>query len=196
MAYNPNIPQPTDIIANSQADLLANFTAINDLININHQTFGAPNEGKHKFLQMPEQNMVPFTAVNEAALYAAVGASSGQAELVFRRENNGTSIPFTECLADSTGWTRDASGILYKWGNSSAQGLQTITFNAQVPYTNVFIVLIGQKTSNGDTSDNNTYAEWVDCLAPYTSFRVWGGKRNSFNAADRVAYFSYLAIGI
>lgn len=195
MAYNPNIPQPPDIKSVSQPQILNNFIAINDLLAVNHQTFGAPGEGKHTYLQIPE-HAAPSTAVNEAGLYAAVGAASGQTELVFRRENNGASIPFTECLAAATGWTRDASGILYKWGNSSAQGLQTITFNTQVAYTNVFIVLIGQKTSNGDTSDNNTYAEWVDCLAPYTSFRVWGGKRNSFNDADRVAYFSYLAIGI
>jgi hypothetical protein len=196
MAYNPNIPQSTDIIANSQSDILNNFQALNNVFGVNHLTFEAPGQGKHAFLQMPEYSGSVSTAIDEAGLYAAIGASSAQTELVFRRENNGATIAFTECLAGATGWTRLPSGILAKWGNASAQGLQTITFNAQAPFMNVFVVLIGQQTSNGSTSDGGTYAEYVDCASPYTSFRVWGGRRDAYNDADRPAYFSYLAIGV
>ena len=84
--------------------ILQNFTSINSAFNVNHGDFGAPDAGKHKFLQMPEQGMAPTTAVNEAALYAAVGVSSGVTELFFRRENNNANpIAFTEGLAAQRG---------------------------------------------------------------------------------------------
>lgn len=188
MAYNPNIPQPTDIIANSQADLLANFTAINDLININHQTFGAPNEGKHKFLQMPEQNMVPSTAENEAGLYAAVGTTSAEAELVFRRENNGQSIAFTECLAASSGWTRLPSGILMQWATVSIVNSSTFTFPITFP-TACFVV---QLTSYVSGSQQN-FVNVVSGSVTTTQFQANSYTRSGSSSTSSVFY---LAIGI
>ena len=134
MAYTL-IPQPTDQLSVSQGDLLNNFTAADTIFAQNHGGFVA-NDGKHKFLQMPEQGAAPATAVNEAGLYSAVGATSAVTELVFRRENNGVSIPFTETInggmaSNTRGWTALPSGIILQWGTITiVNGNATYTFAA------------------------------------------------------------------
>lgn len=189
MAYNPNIPQPTDIIANSQADILNNFTAINNLININHQTFGASDEGKHKFLQMPEQGSAPTTSVNEAGLYAAIGAVSAATELVFRRESNGTSIAFTECLASAAGWTRLPSGILMQWATVTIAGVSTFIF--PIAFTSACYSI--QLTCNFVNSSQNSFVNVVSTSITTTQFTAKAWTRSG--SAD-TSVVSYLAIGI
>ncbi len=104
MAYNNTIPKATDQLKNSQSDILNNFIAIKQLVDINHE--GA----------------APTTAANEVGLYSAVGAYSAASELVFRRESNGTSIPFTEGLNADNGWARLGNNLLVKWGNVTIAG--------------------------------------------------------------------------
>lgn len=118
MAYNANIPQPADKLKDSQPQLLANFQAISTAFGVNHVNFNDPNgdQGKHKFLQMPQQNVDPATGNSEGAFYCKQGAYSGEAELVYRREGNGDVIPFSEGRLNATaGWSLLASGILIKW---------------------------------------------------------------------------------
>lgn len=158
MAYNSNIPQPNDELKDSQADILENFTQIKNLIDVNHETFGSANEGKHKFVQFPE-GAAPATAVDEGALYVAPGVQSLESELIFRRENNGPFIILTEGQEPvgvnpvGTWWTYLGSGrnnpILVKGGiqatpvnnNNSLQA--SINLNAFGPaLTNVSTPLL------------------------------------------------------
>lgn len=124
MAYNQNIPQPADQLKNSQPQLLANFQEINTLINANHVGFNLGDEGKHKFLQMPQQANNPATNNTEIGLVCLQGAISNIPELNFVRNNNGDNIPFTEGLLATPGWTIMPCGLVVKWG--------TITINAGV----------------------------------------------------------------
>jgi hypothetical protein len=70
MAYNPNIPQPTDIPRNSPADFLANFQAINDFVNVDHVGFNDTQAGKHEKVHLRKQGTDPTTDANEGALYS------------------------------------------------------------------------------------------------------------------------------
>ena len=199
MAYNPNIPQPPDIKSVSQPQILNNFIAINDLLAVNHQTFGASGEGKHKFLQMPEQGSAPLTTVNEAALYAAVGAASSQAELVFKRETpaiNATvpaTVAFTECLANasdgSTGWTMLPSGIIMKWGQLTiTAGTGVETFSSSFPkycYTVQITSWENGDTQNFVSVNRNTVTKDGFTAKCFT---------RTFTGSNMV--ISYLAIGI
>ncbi len=134
MAYNSNIPQPGDALDQSQADLLANFQALKALIDINHETFGDPNEGKHKWISLPEQSAGPATAVNEMAVY--VKAVSGVSQLFLRNENSGSEVDFTSATtSNSNGTLTLPSGIILKWGRATtaAGGSSTITFTDAFP---------------------------------------------------------------
>lgn len=119
MAYNQNIPQPNDLLSQSQGEIQQNFSEIQTLVGINHINFGAAGAGKHLYLQLPE-HAAPTTAVNEAGFYANVGATSAVTELFFRRENNGDEIPMTEHLAVATGWSYLPSGIILQWGQGGS----------------------------------------------------------------------------
>ena len=149
--YQNNIPQASDRLKDSQSDILENFQAIKELIDINHNTFNTADFGKHKFVTFPQQGSDPSTAAGEVALFSAISPYSGVPELSVRLQSNGPSIEFTSADGSTNGWARLPSGILLKWGQSSANGLATITFpaGATIPaFTNIFQMLVTTKYNN------------------------------------------------
>lgn len=169
MAYNSNIPQPTDLISTSQAQILANFQAINTLIDVNHYTFNSAGatDGKHKYVSMPEQAADPATAVNELAIFSKVGAISAVSELFLRRENSGIVYNFTESGQNTIGWTRLPSNILIKWGNDTAGDGSTLKSYplvdgaavAQPAFTATPYIVLFIKTQLQD-ANNCSVANW------------------------------------
>lgn len=122
MAYQNNIPQPTNRLKDSQQDLLDNFIAIKQLIDVNHSTFGSATEGKHPFIEFPTATPTLNTLTTpEVALYSKVGAVSGVPELYFQRNNLAADMGYsiTEATLNSNGWTRLPSGLLIKWGTGT-----------------------------------------------------------------------------
>lgn len=143
MAYQNNIPQPTDQLSKSQSDILNNFAEIKTLVDVNHVTFGSPDQGKHKFITMPVQGSSPATLGGEVALFSRTSTLSSLDEIAWRRSTNGVVIEFTSALNTNNGWTRFPSGILVKWGfvTVPVATQQTVTFPvaATIPvFTNVF----------------------------------------------------------
>ena len=132
--YNNNIPQPSDRPSDSQDDLLQNFQALKVFLDRNHVAIIDPttntSEGKHRFLQMPEQVAVPSTADNEGALY--VKEANGRSSLYFRQEKDGTEIQMTKQapIKSATGESFLPGGIIYKWGstNFAASTSQAVSF--------------------------------------------------------------------
>ena len=134
MPYNNNIPQPQDIIANGQQDFIADFQEIANAFAINHRALNDAQQGKHMFLQMAEMAQAPTTLASEGALYTREGSRSTVTELNFRREDNGTSIAFTE--GRNVGvprWMRFGNGLLVKHFPITIQGFEgaatTVNFN-------------------------------------------------------------------
>lgn len=170
MPYQENIPQPNDQLSQSQNDILGNFQAIKTLVDINHVTFGGADQGKHKFVTMPEQGAAPATLANEGALYTAQGVYNTEAQLYWRRESNGVVVPFTEGLNANNGWARLPTGALIKWGSQviplSNNATDTYSFAWPVganipafaanPYQ-VYYTVFGS-FSEADVSDNASTA--------------------------------------
>jgi len=145
MAYNDSIPQPTDKIKDSQNDILQNFQAIKSAFDIDHVTFDLANEGKHNQTTFPELGAAPTTLANERAVYAKQSTLTTQAELFTRRESNGTEVEFTARLGATPGWTILPSGIILKWGASTANGSTTLVLPvaATIPvFTTIFTVQV------------------------------------------------------
>lgn len=193
MAYSQNIPQPTDELKDSQADLLANFQAIKAAFDINHVTFDLADEGKHNYVSFPEQAAGPATAANELALYSKESTLTSVAELFVRKESSGDEIEFTSSLQATDGWSRLPSGILIKWGYDSTVGAGTITFPvaATIPvFTNVFVVLLTVLDAGAGDGDKA-----IRCMSSTTtSFDAFASNRSTIGAA--AVAFNYLAIGI
>ena len=192
MAYNPNIPQPTDLLSQSQTDILANFQAIQTLIDVNHVDFASGNQGKHFFIQFPVQSPVPTTGGGEVGLYCQTSTYTTNPELVFSHQNGAGIVEFTSSLQASAGWTYLPSGILLKWGQGTANGSATINFPvaATIPvFNNVFSV---QLTPYQNTvSDANIFVTLTSFNA--TSITAYGSTRVTTGATAVI--FQYLAIG-
>lgn len=180
MAYNNAIPQPGDPLKVSQSQILGNMQEIATYFSVNHVGFGQLDEGKHNFLQMPRQGVAPATGPTEVALYAALGASSAVSELVFRRENNGTTIPFTEGSNATQGWTRLPSGLVMKWNtvnvsavNADADVISTIALAGPVLTSAFWGIVVPLADPANLTKDVNA-ACYVTALASnQISYKIW-----------------------
>ena len=138
MAYLPDIPQAQDDPSQSQGQLLANFQELNTFLSVNHLDLNAAGQGKHKFMQMPEQSSAPTTAADEGALYTKV--VSGLTQLFFRTESDGAENQITGAFtASSTGSVTIAGGITLKWGSGNAN---SATFSSAYA-TSIFAVVVG-----------------------------------------------------
>lgn len=196
MAYQQNIPQASQRLKDSQADLLGNFQAIKQLIDVNHDTFGSASEGKHKFVSFPDQGSSPTVAADEIALFGRLSTLSNASELCVRKESNGAVYEFTSAGATSNGWARLPSGILLKWGSGTATGLSgAISFpsGATIPAfsTGLIMFVVPAYTLS---SDGNGFVRLNSFTAPWTSFTVYASQRTTTNT--QAVAFNYLAIGI
>jgi hypothetical protein len=200
-AYNSNIPQATDQISVSQGQLLLNFQSIQALIDINHVDFAAANAGKHFFIEFPGQASSPTITAAEVGLFCvATSPYTAQPELAFLKQA-GATVPaplttayeFTSAGYASPGWTRLPSGILLKWGGTSADGATTITFPAAgtIPaFQAIYSMQI--TTFSGLSTDVDEFARLISFNT--TSFIVYGSARTTIS--DATAGFQYLAIGV
>lgn len=55
MTYNPNIPNPTDLLSNSQGQIKTNFSTANTSFGVDHYAFdnATPNNGFHNKVTTP-----------------------------------------------------------------------------------------------------------------------------------------------
>jgi len=69
MSYNNNIPQPTDVLSQSQVQILNNFQRVQTIWETNHGDINSADGGKHKFLTMPVQAAGPIPLAGNGAVY-------------------------------------------------------------------------------------------------------------------------------
>jgi len=157
MTYTVGIPFDGQSLSNSKPQIRSNFTVINTAFSVNHLALGAVDQGKHKFLQMPQQGSAPSTALNEGGLYAK--DVSGITSLFWRQENNGAEVRLTGVtpVALENGYSTLPGGLIIQWGadtNDMTEGEnRTYTFPIAFPSTcaTVQVTIFG----NGDASGDN-----------------------------------------
>lgn len=127
MAYNNNIPQPTDILSVSQNDILNNFIELESYLEIDHEALNSADQGKHKQVTLTRQAAAPAPVGNDANIYTLLNASTTNSELYF--VNGARSF----CMTEATGHhCMLASGLKLIWGTytaPTATGVQTVVFN-------------------------------------------------------------------
>jgi len=111
MAYKNNIPQPSNQISDSQADLLGNFAAIGTILN---------PDGKYVNLATTS---APLIAAGNIGLYSKVNGGSSLNELYFKRDSGSgvDGVPITaKKITAGEGWAYLPSGMIIQWGAGSA----------------------------------------------------------------------------
>jgi hypothetical protein len=191
VAYKNNIPQPGDKKNISQADLLNNFAAIKTLVDTNHETFGAGNEGKHLKADLTNQTAAPPTsAANEVTLY------SNNGELCLSK-GGGAEIDFTTIThAGNQGHTLLPSGLKMIWdtftltpGAGAGHTTYTSTFAGGVTLTTLYN-LTYSAFNNGAVSVRDVAFTYTTTGAPITALNF------TRDLGGATVKFSYLSIGV
>ena len=178
MAYNPLIPNPTDLLSQSQADIKNNFIAIGAMLD--------PNTGEVKLPLILDVTADPATTATQVGLYSKLGLTSGAPELFFRRNNSGPIIDMTESSQIANGWTFLPSGLLMQWGTqATAGGPQMYNFPRAFP-TACLQVVVGLLFSN---ADQNRAVQLVAFNA--TTYTVYSTQRTAnVNANAAVTFWA------
>lgn len=95
MSYTPNVPQPNDIISETQAPILANFQQLNTIFGNDHYSFteGSTLRGKHKFTTFPDRRgSAPTTLSDEQSFYNSrlEAAAGGAVRVVGKNRDAGS----------------------------------------------------------------------------------------------------------
>lgn len=196
MAYQSNIPQASNRLSDSQADLLGNFQAIKQLIDVNHGTFGSASEGKHTKVTYPVQSPQPTFSAGDLGTYSFLNPTTGKNELYVHKIQNATTadVPLTaSSLSTATpaqgsgGWTFLPSGMYWVTGSANGTGLTTVTLATPPPNQLLNIVVC---PFGATTTYVNLEVRLVDILSR-TQFRVF----ISINGVAALGGFSFSAMG-
>jgi len=114
MVVTANIPQPGDIIAASQPQLLANNQGFVTTFAVDHVDYNAGGAGKHNKSTYPAQ-AAPVTGAGEGAVHALDSASNpGRTDLYYKYQ--------TQVGTDFTGLDFPLT-IIKAFGRATASGL-------------------------------------------------------------------------
>lgn len=182
MAYNDSIPLATDALSQSQSEIKDNFTELKIVIDKDHETFGAGNQGEHKQTTLTDHTPAA-PGVNKVRLYSNTG------ELCLKKGAAGAEIDFTTITdVAGKGHTKLASGLLINWGNVALTGLTVNhTFDqayAGTPYQVIHTLSIDGNNAS-DAKDTTAIGTWNTTTVTFTRGRA------SQNATVR-----YIAIGV
>jgi hypothetical protein len=167
MTFTSDIPISGDTLGSTRDRIRTNFQQIALVEAVNHVPFNALGQGKHKFLQMPEQPgtigqvgvpLPPTTLANEAGFYSKIGANPAEANLVFRGENNGFEYQLTRAdqtnnatFGTSTGWTFLPGGLILQYGTMTTTGNTTVVVfpvPLTVPLYSLTATIVQSSTEN------------------------------------------------
>lgn len=149
MTYNSLIPQPTDLISNSQQQILNNFGALATTFAVNHAGYNATNAGKHNFVDLLKQAADPVTINDEIAIFCkevVYGAPlTNRREWFLRRALNDAAPTYQlstqDPVASANGQSWLPGGLQIKWGGATKSDGQTVTFVEKFP-TQCFVVTL------------------------------------------------------
>jgi len=187
MAYNANIPQPTDVKSQSQSAILNNFTALSPFGN--------------GFADFTVKVATPAITAGDTGLYTKNNATTTQNEMYIQKKMNGvdTQIPMTASIASNTaasndlaGWSYLPSGLLLKWGKKPitnslvANTINIDSISGGPAYNKVFTV---QLTAYDSLNYISTSAN-LSIIVSGTDVRVW------LNTGSATTGAYYFAIGV
>lgn len=209
MAYTSNIPQPTDRIKDSQDPILQNFGGIKTLVDVNHVTFDLADEGKHKFVTLPEQTVSPPAgafAAGETGFYSFENPTTTKNEIyanithqvtVRQIPTTASSLSIVSAPGNNTeGWSYLPSGHLIRWGEATGNSLVTVVFATGVgvaPTFNEIYSIQLTPTWGATTADVDFAVRLVDFTT--AQFRCYVSKRTTVGAETTNRNINFLVIG-
>src|SRR5258708_24355121 len=126
--YTADTPQSAQAMNNSQSEILSNFRAINELVNVNHVGFNSTNSGKHNYVTLLYQTDEPTVQSDDLTMYCQATGSPNAAEIFYTYPSS-TATPSqltdqdvvvtgtgTSYGTASQGYCTFTSGVKIRWG--------------------------------------------------------------------------------
>lgn len=195
MAYTNSIPFAAQRFKDSQPLILDNFIDIQNALIVNHGDFNTPDVGKHNFLTMPRQAVVPTPpfAATEIAVYNILNATSGISEL-YVQKGIGTGIPFTLSQNGGvSGWTYLPSGMKMVWGQDTIAGgvsTKTTLFSSVATFPGFSTSALGIQITRMHNATSNNFIQ----LDSFTNLQFIA--RRSTSTLGTPNLYTWLAIGL
>lgn len=175
--FSTNVPQASQNISATQAPILSNFQAINELFNVNHVGFyDATNFGKHTYTTFPVQGSDVTTSASQMAIYAKASTDSHGIELFYRYPSNGSVFQLTGGgsggVSATNGSVSITSSLTMNWGLATINptGATTVTFptgGGIIPFTSAVNIVNFTPAGNYTLSANGA---WINNITT-TSFQ-------------------------
>lgn len=187
MSYNPNIPNPSDLLSNSQSQIKANFGQANTLFGKDHFPFdiGTAAAGTHKKSTYTDTVAPGFAGGNACEYSQKLGGDSWP---VWQNTAGPTVMLSSNTNNSANGFCSLPGGMLIQWGQvilPGTSGLVTFPKAFLIGTFPLNVQLTLQRTSAG-----NPQTAYVDDGTPFTNAK-FGYLTTS--AGSQVLY--YIAIG-
>lgn len=149
-SYNPNIPQPNNVLSISQSQLLANFGQLNTQFSVDHSPFwtGSSNgTGHHNQVTFDQAASVPSPSGTQSVIYPTVPAGYSTQEVMFA--NATESVQMTDStLNASSGEGFIPGGLQVRCGSGSSNGSGiTNNFSTAFPNACISVTATGRNTA-------------------------------------------------
>lgn len=139
MVYNPNIPQPTDLLSDSQKNILDNFSTANTVMGIDHYPFdnSTSNKGYHKDIHIVKRvgnaTNVAGTDILFSKDYTPNATVTSTDTQLFNITANGGVSQMTGNHQANDGWVWCA-GLLIQWGRITGKAGAWPTISTQLTF--------------------------------------------------------------
>lgn len=155
--YNPAIPQATDLISNSQPQILGNFGELNTQFGVDHVAFNtgsANGDGTHKQITFDNAPSAPNPTGTISNIYPQLVSAIQQ--LFFKNATQVwqlTGLPLVTGTSGATGWgVRTPWGITINFGQPSFSGSSS-PIVWQIPFTTTVFTVVTTINSNVPTNN-------------------------------------------
>jgi len=197
MAYK-EIPNPTDKISESQAEIKENFVQLKQFLELQHVDFASADKGKHKYLTLQNQTSSPSTAVNECAIFVKTNSKiPPEPSLFVRKHDNGDEYDITTADLTNPGWCRLPCGLIMKWGYQGGiayggNGLINIAHGTGIPsITTLLSINVSLHGSITNQSCSLFFNSWDDTSTHKVTVSI-----HRISGSSGTAGVYYLAIGV
>lgn len=161
ITYNENEPLATDPLSVSQGKLQQNTNAVNQIVDVDHYSFGNNDGGLHKQVTLPANN-VPSAFPTSPVIFAnnedgtGSGLPGGLSQLFFY---TGTALQSkNQYVSAQTGSTMLPGGIILKWakiGGLIIGANNTVSFTqGSFPNACFSVVVTGADSGNAQSFFN------------------------------------------
>jgi hypothetical protein len=182
MTYTANTPLISQNISVTQPLINANFTVLDTYTQVNHVALNAINAGKHKFVQMPVQTVIPGgLTTGEGTLYTKTSGSTP--ELYYTPSNTSREYQLTytasntNFAAATNGWTFLPGGMILQYGSVASPTTGTVNFPITFPTAIYSIQLTLVRTSS--SSVQSAYVNDASAIGPSSFAYTTTGSSNN-----------------